>query len=321
MKMKPLKIGKFTAPIPIIQGGMSVRNSMAPLAAAVSNAGGIGIIGASGIPAEEVIAEIKKCRELTKKIVAVNIMYAISNFKEVVLASIEAGVDLIFTGAGFSKEVYSLAKGTHTEVVSIVSSAKAGMLAERLGAKALVVEGAEAGGHLGTDRSIDDIFPEVRAAVKNIPVIAAGGIIDGNDIAKYLKMGADGVQMATRFVCSDECSAPLNYKMAYINSKKEDIVEMYSPVGLPGRAIRTAFINRLEEHRKTDERFKDKCPMLCLKTCSRFYCINDRLNLAMQGDLENGLVFSGANAWRVKKIQPVAEIFEELVAEVAAVPE
>jgi NAD(P)H-dependent flavin oxidoreductase YrpB (nitropropane dioxygenase family) len=319
MKLQELKIGKFTAKLPIVQGGMSVRNSMAPLAAAVSNAGGIGVIGASGIPAEEVVAEIKKCRELTKGIVAVNIMYAISNFKEVVMASIEAGVDLIFTGAGFSKEIYSLAAGTHTEVVSIVSSAKAGMLAERLGAKALVVEGAEAGGHLGTDRSIDDIFPEVRAAVKNIPVLAAGGIIDGNDIAKYLKMGADGVQMATRFVCSDECSAPLNYKMAYINSKKEDIVEMYSPVGLPGRAIRTAFINTLEEHRKTEERFKDKCPMLCLKTCSRFYCINDRLNAAMQGDLENGLVFSGANAWRVKKIQPVKEIMEELVSEVEAV--
>jgi len=117
MKLKELKIGKFTAKIPIVQGGMSVRNSMAPLAAAVSNAGGIGVIGASGIPAEEVITEIKKCRELTQNIVAVNIMYAISNFKEVVMASIDAGVDLIFTGAGFSKEIYSLAKGTHTEVV------------------------------------------------------------------------------------------------------------------------------------------------------------------------------------------------------------
>lgn len=320
MKLKELKIGKFTAKLPIVQGGMSVRNSLAPLAAAVSNAGGIGVIGASGIPAQEVVEEIKKCRKLTNGIVAVNIMYAISNFKEVVMASIEAGVDLIFTGAGFSKEIYSLVQGTHTEVVSIVSSAKAGMLAERLGAKALVVEGAEAGGHLGTDRSINEIFPEVRAAVKNIPVLAAGGIIDGNDIAKYIKMGADGVQMATRFVCSDECSAPLNYKMAYINSKQEDIVEMYSPVGLPGRAIRTQFINTLEEHRKTEERFKDKCPMLCLKSCSRFYCINDRLNAAMQGDLENGLVFSGANAWRVNKIQPVKEIMEELVREVEAVP-
>lgn len=316
MKLQELKIGKFTAKIPIVQGGMSIKNSMAPLAAAVSNAGGIGVIGASAIEVQEVIAEIKKCREMTKGIVAVNIMYAITKFTEIVQASIDAGVDLIFTGAGFSREIYKMVEGTNTEVVSIVSSAKAGLLAERLGAAAVVVEGAEAGGHLGTDRSIDLILPEVLAAVKTIPVLAAGGIIDGKDIAKYLKMGAHGVQMATRFVCSDECSAPLAYKQMYINSKPEDIVEMYSPVGLPGRAIRNKLVSEIE----AGVQFKDKCPLQCLKHCSHRYCISSRLLNAMAGDVENGLVFSGANAWRVNKIQPVKEIMEELVREVEAVP-
>ena len=159
MNFKELKIGAYTARIPIVQGGMSVRNSMAALAAAVSNAGGIGVIGASAIDAESVIAEIRKCRELTSGIVSVNIMYVLTRFAEIVEASINAGADLIFTGAGFSREVYKMVEGTKTQVVSIVSSARAGLLAERLGAKAVVVEGAEAGGHLGTDRSIDEIFP------------------------------------------------------------------------------------------------------------------------------------------------------------------
>jgi NAD(P)H-dependent flavin oxidoreductase YrpB (nitropropane dioxygenase family) len=291
---------------------------MAPLAAAVSNAGGIGIIGASGIPINEVVEEIKKCRELTAGIVAVNIMYAIREFTEVVKASINAGVDIIFTGAGFSKEVYSIAKGTETAVVSIVSSAKAGKLAERLGADALVVESAEAGGHLGTDRCLDDLFPEVREAVKTIPVIAAGGIIDGKDIAKYLKMGADGVQMGSRFVCSDECSAPLNYKQAYLDADKpEDIVLMESPAGFPGRAIRNQMVRQIEEG---TVKF-DGCNIQCLKHCSYKYCINKRLMNAMAGDIDNGLIFAGATAWKIKDILPAAKIIENLVKEVEAVPD
>jgi NAD(P)H-dependent flavin oxidoreductase YrpB (nitropropane dioxygenase family) len=315
MNFKELKIGAYTAFIPIVQGGMSVRNSMASLAAAVSNAGGIGVIGASGIDAESVIAEIRKCRELTTGIVSVNIMYVLTRFAEIVEASISAGADLIFTGAGFSREVYKMVEGTKTQVVSIVSSARAGLLAERLGAKAVVVEGAEAGGHLGTDRSIDEIFPEVRAAVKTIPVLAAGGIMDGFDIAKYLKMGADGVQMATRFVCSVECSAPLAFKQMYMDSHKEDIVEMKSPVGMPGRAIRNKLIREIEDGTVKRER----CEIQCLKTCSRLYCIYERLMMAMRGDVENGLVFSGANAWKIKKILPVTEIFSQLLGELDSV--
>jgi nitronate monooxygenase len=316
MHFKELKIGAFTARIPIVQGGMSVRNSMAPLAAAVSNAGGIGVIGASGVDAETVMAEIRKCRELTKGIVSVNIMYVLTRFAEIVEASIQAGADLIFTGAGFSREVYKMVEGTKTQVVSIVSSDRAGLLAERLGAQAVVVEGTEAGGHLGTDRSIDAIFPEVRAAVKSIPVLAAGGIMDGFDIAKYLKMGADGVQMATRFVCSVECSVHAAFKQMYLNSHKEDIIEMESPVGMPGRAIRNKLINEIEA--RTVE--LKSCKVKCLKSCSRLYCIYERLMMAMQGDVENGLVFSGANAWKIKEILTVTEIFKQLLGELESAP-
>ncbi|GBR74174.1 2-nitropropane dioxygenase [Candidatus Termititenax aidoneus] len=320
MKLKELKIGKFKARIPIVQGGMSVKNSLSPLAAAVSNAGGIGVIGASAIDNEELRLDIQNCRRLTAAtggLVAVNIMYAIRWFAETVKLCIDEGVDLIFQGAGFSREIYKMAEGTNTEVVSIVSSAKAGLMAERLGASAVVVEGTEAGGHLGTDRSIDEIFPEVRAAVRSIPVLAAGGITDGYDIAKYLKMGADGVQIASRFVCSDECSAPPAYKQMYLNCQKEDIVTMYSPVGYPGRAIRNALINKIEDG--TVE--FPGCKNQCLKRCSYKYCISDRLLKAMAGDVEGGLVFSGASAWKIKEILPAAKIIENMVRETESVPE
>ena len=316
MRLNELKIGKFTARLPIVQGGMSVKNSLAPLAAAVSNAGGIGIIGASGIEDEVLRAELANCRKLTKGIVAVNIMYAIRRFTETVKTCIESGVDLIFQGAGFSREIYRLVEGTNTEVVAIVSSAKAGLIAERCGASALVVEGAEAGGHLGTDRSIDEIFPEVRAAVKSIPVLAAGGMIDGYDIARYLKMGADGVQIASRFVCSEECSAPQSFKQMYLDCKKEDIVKMYSPVGMPGRAIRNKLVREIEDG---TVKF-DGCKTQCLRECSHKYCISERLLKAMAGDAENGLVFSGANSWKIKDILPVAKIMENLVREIESVP-
>lgn len=312
MQMKSLQIGEYIARIPIVQGGMSIRNSMAPLAAAVAEAGGIGVIGASAIPLDELLEEIKKCREMTKGIIAVNVMYAINDFVEIVKGVVDAGVDMIFTGAGFSKDIYKFVDGTKTAVVSIVSSVKAALLAERLGANAIVVEGAEAGGHLGTDKSLDEIFPEIRERIKSIPVIAAGGIIDGHDIAKYLRMGADGVQMASRFVCSEECSAPDEYKKAYVECSKDDIILVESPVGLPGRAIR----NKLADEINSGKVEFNGCKEKCLKVCSYKYCINDKLNNAMTGDINDGLIFSGSNSWKITKIQPVKEIFEELISEV-----
>ncbi len=313
MEIKELKIGKFTARLPIIQGGMSVRNSMAPLAVAVADAGGIGVIGGSGIPAAEVFAEIRKAKEATKGVIGVNIMYAINEFKENVLASIKAGVDIIFTGAGFSREIFKVGKTHDVPIVSIVSSAKFGLLAERLGAAAVVVEGTEAGGHLGTMEPLKKIFKEVRAAVKRIPVIAAGGIMTGKDISEYLKKGADGVQMATRFVATPECSVADSYKQAYVDAKKEDVVLIESPVGMPGRAIKNVFVDKINE---VKENFK--CKYQCLKSCSYKYCIVQALVDAKEGNLDNGLIFSGANVDQVTKIQPVQEIMDELEAEILA---
>jgi len=311
MNFKELKIGDYIARLPIIQGGMSVRASMAPLAVAVAQSGGIGIIGGSGIPAQELFDEIKKAKSMTDGIIAVNIMFAIREFMENTMASIKAGVDMIFTGAGFSREIFKIGKEFNIPIVSIVSSAKFGKLAERLGASAVVVEGTEAGGHLGTMESIDKIFPEVREAVTTIPVIAAGGIMDGADIAKYLRMGADGVQMATRFVATDECSVDQSFKEVYVQATDDDIEIIESPVGMPGRAIKNKFIETL----KTGvEPFK--CTYKCLKNCSYKYCIIQALNDAKAGLLDKGLIFSGAHVGKVKKIQPTAEVMAELEKEI-----
>jgi nitronate monooxygenase len=319
MKLPQLKIGKYTVKFPIIQGGMSVRISMAPLAAAVANAGGIGVIGASGIPPQEAFDEVKKAKALTRPggVVAVNIMFAISKFFDVVNASIDAGVDMIITGAGFSRDIFKIGQERNTPIVSIVSSDKLGKLAEKLGASAVIVEGTEAGGHLGTMRSIKEIFPEVRAVVKNIPLIAAGGIMTGTDIAEFIRdFKADGVQMATRFVVSEECSASAAYKQMYLNSTKEQVINVISPVGMIGRALRNPFTDLVEKKQAP----KPRCPYQCLRSCSREYCIIEALINSQQGRVDEGLVFTGANVWKLKgkKIQKVQEIMDELVKEAEA---
>ncbi len=316
MKLPELKIGKYVARLPIVQGGMSVRISKAELAAAVANAGGIGVIGGSGIDGKEMFDEVKKARALTKPggIIAINIMFAISKFFEIVNASIDAGVDMIFTGAGFSRDVFKVGQERNTPIVSIVSSDKFGKLAEKLGASAIVVEGTEAGGHLGTMRSIKEIFPEVRSVVKSIPVIAAGGIMTGSDIVEFIRdFKADGVQMATRFVVSEECSASMAYKQMYLNSTPDQVINIVSPVGMIGRALRNPFSNSVEN--KTAP--KPRCAYQCLRSCSREYCIVEALMNAQEGRVDQGLVFTGANVWKLKgkKIQPVQEIMNELVTE------
>jgi len=176
LKLPELKIGKFTASIPLIQGGMSVRVSTSSLAAAVAECGGIGTIGGSGIPIDELKEDIRKAKRMTDGIVAVNIMFAIREFMEAVMASIEAGVDMIVTGAGFSRDVFKIGKQHDVPIVSIVSSPEFGKLAERSGADAIVVEAKEAGGHLGTDRPLRELFPEIRKDIKKDALIAAGGI-------------------------------------------------------------------------------------------------------------------------------------------------
>ncbi|MCL2103068.1 MAG: nitronate monooxygenase, partial [Syntrophorhabdaceae bacterium] len=273
MKLPELSIGNFKAKVPIVQGGMSVRVSMASLAAAVAECGGIGTIGGSGIPIEQLKEEISKAKQMTSGLIAVNIMFAVSQFAQAVKASIEAGVDMIVTGAGFSRDIFKVGKDYGIPIVSIVSSPEFGKLAEKLGAAAVVVEAKEAGGHLGTDRPLRELFPEVRKVVKKIPLIAAGGITDGLEIAEMIgKFGADAVQMATRFVLTKECDVAEGFKHAYLNAREGDVMVIDSPVGMPGRAIRNSF---LKKYYDKEQVYDGKCREKCLKNCNRNYCIID----------------------------------------------
>ncbi len=317
MKLPSLKIGNLTAQIPLIQGGMSIRVSTSALAVPVAKCGGIGVIGGSGVPVEELQEDIKKAKAATEGIIAVNIMYAMKNFYDLVVGSIEAGVDMIVTGAGFSRDIFKIGKQFNIPVAMIVSSPTLGKLAEKLGAAAVIVEAKEAGGHLGTDKPLRILFPPVRDVVKNIPVIAAGGITDGYEMAEMMdKYGADGIQIASRFVLSNECDVADEFKQAYLDAKKEDIVITSSPVGLPGRALRTPFVKALA--RGVDLTAK-KCQHLCLKKCDHHYCINERLNASRTGNFEEGLFFSGENTYKMKDILPVAEIFRQFISQAESV--
>jgi len=317
MKLPPLSIGPFTAPVPLIQGGMSIRVSTSALAVPVAECGGIGTIGGSSIPVDELKADIRKAKSSTKGIIAVNIMFAMKNFYNLVMGSIEAGVDMIITGAGFSRDIFKIGRETKTPIISIVSTPAFAKLAEKLGAAGIVVEAKEAGGHLGTDRPLRELFPKIRAVVKKVPLIAAGGITNGYEMAEMMdKYGADGVQVASRFVLTDECSVSDQFKQAFLKAKKEDVTLIRSPVGLPGRALATPFVKKLIE----GEEFKSKeCQYKCLKKCDHYYCISDRLIKAHDGDIEEGLVFSGENVYKMNEILPVREVFDQFLSQAESV--
>lgn len=305
-----IKIGDLITSSPIIQGGMAVRVSTSPLAAAVADAGGIGIIGATGMGIEELRMEIREAKKLTKGIVGVNIMFAISEFTQMVKASLEEKVDTIFTGAGFSRDIYKLGREAGVPIVSIVSSARLAKLAEKFGAAAVVVEGTEAGGHLGTDKPLFEILPAIREAIK-IPLIAAGGIVNGEGIARAIKMGADGVQMATRFVLSKECTVADSFKKMYLKAKSEDVTVIPSPVGMPGRALKNNYVNKLLAGQANPPIDCDGC----LKHCTGQYCILKALENSRIGNVEDGVVFVGKNVTEIKEILSVKEIFNNLLYE------
>ena len=326
--------------------------SLSGLASAVANEGGIGVIGAAGIGMLEpdfstnfkeankraLRKEIRKARKMTKGIIGVNLMVALSDFDELLLVAIEEGVDLVFLGAGLPLKVpFDGLKKASTKVVPIVSSARAASIIFRYWTKrynhvpdAVVVEGPLAGGHLGFKKeqindpnySLEKIVKEVISVIKvfeeqfnkKIPVIAAGGIYSGTDIYRFIRMGASGVQMATRFVATHECDADIKFKEAYINCRKEDLIIIDSPVGLPGRAIRNKFLDEVS----SGVRKPFKCPWKCLKTCDfkkTPYCIALALTNAKRGNLDEGFAFAGANAYKVDKIVSVKELIETLLME------
>ena len=256
---------------------------------------------------KELRYEIRLARSLSPNgIIGINEMVAASDFSDAVKIAIDEGIDLVVAGAGFSRDMFQLGKESGTPIVPIVSTAKLAKIAEKLGAAAVVVEGKEAGGHLGTDQSVRNIISDVRAAVK-IPIFAAGGVLTGQDIADLHKMGADGVQLGSRFAACLESNAAPSLKQYYLKSKKDDIVIIHSPVGLPGRAVRTPFSKRI-----MDGPVPPTVCDRCLKQCDHHFCIIRALSRAQQGDLETGLVFTGEFMPRIDRILTVHEIYEEL---------
>ncbi len=312
MKIPPLTIGNISVPCPIIQGGMAIRISNGNLAGAVAKAGGIGVIAGTALSDKELIAEIAKARKISAGsdgALGVNVLFAASSFAKLIKTAMKNGIDIVFSGAGFSRDVFNWGKEFNVPVISIVSSRRLAKLAEKLGAAAVVVEGKEAGGHLGTDRPLKEILSEVIEQVK-VPVIAAGGIISGKDMKWALGRGAAAVQMGTRFAASEESGAPDSFKQTYLAAKETDSVLIESPVGLPGRALKTAFTDRLDRGL-----IKHTTCNGCLKKCSRRFCLKAALENAQKGLMQDGLIFAGEKAHKIKEILPVHEIIANLVSE------
>lgn len=304
-----LVIGPHRPRYPIIQGGMAVRLSTARLAAAVAAAGGVGVIAATAMEETELRAEIRQARRLGSGVVGVNIMYAARQFAPLARAAMEEGIDVFISGAGFSRDMFGWGREFGVPVVPIVGTAKLARLSQDLGAAAVIVEGVEAGGHLGTDRATFDLLPEIREAV-TIPVIAAGGMIDAADIARAFDLGADGVQLGILFGATVEANGHDRLKQVYLRARREDVILIDSPVGLPGRAIRNPFTDALAAGTLPPV---EKCDA-CLKRCSRTFCIREALCRAQEGDVVNGLIFSGGEVERITEIKPAGAVVEELMA-------
>lgn len=316
MPMPKLTIGKRTAHLPIIQGGMAVRISMSRLAAAVANSGGIGIVAGSGLEPDEFAVEVRQAREATDGVLGVNVMVAVRRFADLVKTAIAEGVDLVIAGAGFSRDVFEWCRDAGVEMVPVVGSERVARLAEKFGASAVVVEGVEAGGHLGTDESVRALLPRILDAV-SIPVIAAGDICTGADIHGMIQAGASGVQMGSRFAATVESNASDGFKRMYVDATEEDVMLINSPVGLPGRALRNPFTEKLL---RGEVPRIENC-VVCLKKCQKDYCIIDKLVRAQQGDVDEGLVFAGQSVTRIHDIPTVRELIDRLVSEYEAAAE
>ena len=340
--------------VPILQGGMGVGVSLGGLAGAVAACGGMGCISTADTGYREpdfekdpvsanrraLAAEIKKAKEIAggAGIVAINAMVATQNYADAVKTAVEAGVDAIVSGAGLPLELPGLVGKADVALAPIVSSGRAAKLILRRWAKAfgrtadfVVIEGCKAGGHLGFAeedllagkcQTLDEILPEVLAEVKPfeeqfgraIPVFVAGGVYTGEDMAHYMKQGAAGVQIATRFIPTYECDASQAYKDVLLNASAEDVRIIHSPVGMPGRALNTPLVQKLSE----GMHFPPKRCARCLKGCNPAqvpYCITHALIEAVKGNVEEGLFFCGANVGRLDKMRSVRALMDELMNE------
>ena len=316
--------------IPVVQGGMGVGISLSGLAGNVSACGGLGVISTAQIGWREpdfyekpfeanfraIEKEIKKARELAKGgVLGVNIMVATQRYEEYVKSAVKAGIDIVISGAGLPIDLPKYVEGSKTKIAPIVSSLKSLTVICRMWERKyqtapdlVVIEGPKAGGHLGfsreeletvTDEAYDDVIVSIIEKVKEysekfskkIPVVVAGGIYERKDMEHVMKLGADGVQMGTRFVTTKECDADEAYKQSYIKAKKEDIKIVQSPVGMPGRAILNPFLEKVKT-----EKCKIKHCYQCIVTCDKKtipYCITEALVNAAEGRVDEGLLFCG----------------------------
>lgn len=350
--MKKLVIGELEAKVPIIQGGMGVGISLSSLAGAVAKEGGVGVISAAQPGFREpdfytntkqanmraLAREIKKAKEIAggNGIVGVNIMVAVTNYEGFVQCCIENGADIIISGAGLPMDLPKYAQGSSIKLAPIVSSVKACKVVTSRWLKKnnkvpdlIVIEGPKAGGHLGFkaeeiaekkdnfDADIKEILQYIeefsKQVGKKIPVAFGGGVFSNEDVKHYLSMGLDAVQIATRFVATEECDADIRFKQAYINAKKGDAVIVQSPVGMPGRALNNHFIkDTVPAGTKVTRCFN------CLVHCDPKtipYCISKALFNGANGDIDDALVFCGDNVDRINKITTVKELIQELTAE------
>lgn len=350
-ELSPLKIGSLTAKLPIVQGGMGVGISLSGLAGAVAKEGGIGIISSAQIGYREpdfdrdpvsanlraIKSEYKKARETAPDgVIGFNIMVAMQHYGEYVKAVVDTGADLIISGAGLPTDLPSYVAESGTKIAPIVSTDKSAKVILKYWdrkyhrtADMVVIEGPKAGGHLGFHKEQLEVFSDtvydeeilaIMDTVKTygekygikIPVVIAGGIENAEQAKHAFDLGADGIQVASRFVTTKECDADEKFKQCYINAGKEDIVIVQSPVGMPGRAIMNPFMERVIK----EGRIPHSPCHRCLHKCNPAeipYCITDALIHSAKGEVDEGLLFCGADAYKAEKIETVKSVIDSLL--------
>lgn len=350
---KELYIGGLHVKKPIIQGGMGVGVSLGNLAGAVAREGGIGIISAAQIGFKDtdfakntvecnvkaIHEELRKAREIAPNgVIGFNIMVALRNYELYVKEAVKAGADIIISGAGLPTALPELVADSKVAIAPIVSSERsANVILKFWDTKynrvpdLVVIEGPKAGGHLGFSREQIDEYAdnyenfeeEIKKIIstvkkygdkygKKIPVAVAGGISDSTQAKRAFELSADLIQVATRFVTTKECDADEKYKMTYVNAKKDDIVIVKSPVGMPGRAIKNSFMERVM---KGERVFSGTCRG-CLKKCNPKeipYCITEALINGAIGNVDEALLFCGADAYKAERIETVKEVIDSLL--------
>ncbi|MBN2605258.1 MAG: nitronate monooxygenase [Bacilli bacterium] len=349
MILQPLVINNKVVKFPIIQGGMGIRISLSKLANACMNSGIVATISAAqvgflkknfrndplGENKIELKKEIDKIRAVNKNgVLGVNLMYAINDYDKYATFLATQDIDFIVSGAGLPVDLPGYLVGSNVKGAFIISSARAAKLLLKSWDRSyqympafIVCEGPLAGGHLGFSKedmesgnvdSLEIIVEETKKVVKEyedkynieIPIIAGGGVHDGVDMARMIQVGASGVQISTRFIATHECDASDAYKQMIIDAKEDDIVRVASPAGLPGRAVRNFLTRSLEKGN-----MKVSYCVNCLKSCKKIgipYCITEQLGNSSSGD-KNGLIFTGAKAYLINKIDYVENVVQEII--------